>query len=96
MLMVLAGFSYFLGTLFSIFSVSLVGLLVYSYYADYKKNKKYYTESFVFWAILILGAAVLHLIFTVFLHKPLWAWALCAIWFSWVVVRLNNTGDKKD
>ena len=47
--MVLAGLG-FLGNLFSLISMGFVGVLIFSYYLDYKKNKTYYTESFVFWA----------------------------------------------
>jgi cellulose synthase/poly-beta-1,6-N-acetylglucosamine synthase-like glycosyltransferase len=91
--MVLAGLG-FLGNLFSLISMGFVGVLVFSYYLDYKKNKTYYTESFVFWAILILGAALIHLIFTVFMNQGILAWSICGVWFTWVVIRLGNTEDK--
>ncbi|MCC7297567.1 MAG: hypothetical protein IT244_04480 [Bacteroidia bacterium] len=72
-------------------------LYILGYYNDFKRNPKYYAESFSFWVIFTLGAIVIHLVVTKGMGYPQVGWSLVFVWFSWVAYRLgtNNKKEKK-
>ncbi|MBS3914812.1 MAG: hypothetical protein KG003_09945 [Bacteroidetes bacterium] len=78
------------------FSGVFLVVIAISYYVDYKKNKRYYTDVLVFWSILLCGAAIIYVIFNAILNVNILGWFLIGAWLMWVSYRLGFSDKSGD